>query len=132
MTFNTTSEFVLVPFDAKQLGDALRLLIRNSTHFCPHECLMQVSLFTPSVSEVKILIADNGIGIREEFKGHVFDPMFVEGEGIGLDKVKAIIEAHGGSITVDDNPGGGTVFIITLPTGEEEFTEAIQLDDESE
>ena len=90
---------------------------------------MQVSLFTPSASEVKILVADNGIGIREEFKDHVFDPMLVEGEGLGLDRVKAVIDAHGGSITVDDNPGGGTVFTITLPTGEEEFAEAVLMDE---
>ena len=132
MNFSSTAEFVLVPFDAKQLGDALRLLMKNSAHFCPHECNMQVSLFTPSVSEVKILIADNGIGVKDEYKEHVFDRMLVEGEGVGLDRVKAVIEAHGGSITVDDNPGGGTVFTITLPTGEEEFTEAVQLDDENE
>ena len=129
MNFSSTSEYVKVPFDARQLGESLRLLMKNSAHFCPHECNMQVSLFTPSASEVKILVADNGIGIREEFKDHVFDPMLVEGEGLGLDRVKAVIDAHGGSITVDDNPGGGTVFTITLPTGEEEFAEAVLMDE---
>ena len=57
--------------------------------------------------------------------------MLVEGEGVGLDRVKAVIDAHGGTISVADNPGGGTVFTITLPTGEnEEIADAVLMDEE--
>ena len=52
----------------------------------------------------------------------------VNGDGIGLDRVKAIIDAHDGAIRIEDNPGGGTIFIITLPPAEV-IEEAVLLDD---
>ena len=119
LSFNTTTEFVLVKYDPVQLAEALRLLMNNSVRFCPLNCELQVSLFAPSVETVKILVADNGVGIKDEYKAHAFEHVMVEGEELGLDRVKAIVEAHDGSITIEDNPGGGTVFVITLPTGEE-------------
>ena len=61
-----------------------------------------------------IQVADNSIGIKDEFKATAFDPV-LEGEGIGLDKVKNIVVAHGGSVRLEDNPGGGTIFFISLP-----------------
>jgi signal transduction histidine kinase len=51
-----------------------------------------------------------------------------DGEGIGLDRVKAIVDAHEGTIRIEDNPGGGTIFIITLPPAEE-IEDAVLLDD---
>ena len=77
----------------------------------------------------QIQVADNGIGIKDEYKEHAFDPMVNDG-GIGLDRVKAIVEAHGGTISLADNPGGGTIFYITLPA-QPEVEEAVIMDDES-
>ena len=50
---------------------------------------------------------------------------------MGLDRVKEIIEGQGGTITLDDNPGGGTIFYITLPTVDDdaEVEEAIIIED---
>ena len=76
---------------------------------------------------IQIQVADNGIGIKDEFKEHAFDPM-VNNEGIGLDRVKAVVDAHEGTIRIQDNPGGGTIFIIVLPPAEE-IEEAVLLDD---
>ena len=55
----------------------------------------------------------------------------VNNEGLGLDRVKEIIEGQGGTITLDDNPGGGTIFYITLPTVDDdaEVEEAIIIED---
>jgi signal transduction histidine kinase len=64
--------------------------------------------------KAQIQVADNGIGIKDEYKKTAFDPIVNDG-GIGLDTVKDIIDAHGGSIRLEDNPGGGTIFFITLP-----------------
>ncbi len=118
VSFNATTEFVLASFDPAQLGEALNLLMNNSVRFCPIDCNLQVSLFAPSEETVKILVADNGVGIVDEYKEHIFEHVMVEGEELGLDRVKAIVEAHDGGITVENNPGGGTVFVISLPTGE--------------
>jgi signal transduction histidine kinase len=52
-------------------------------------------------------------------------------EGIGLDKVKDIVVAHEGTIRLEDNPGGGTVIVITLPIEPEvEIEEAVLMDEE--
>ena len=52
----------------------------------------------------------------------------INNEGIGLDRVKAVVDAHEGTIRIQDNPGGGTIFIIVLPPAEE-IEEAVLLDD---
>lgn len=115
IAFNATVEALHMHYDPNQLGQALQILMSNSVHFCPHECNLQVSLFVPSGKEVKILVADNGVGIKEEFIDHVFEHVMVGDRELGLDRVRAIVEAHGGSIKVENNPGGGTVFTLTLP-----------------
>jgi signal transduction histidine kinase len=52
-------------------------------------------------------------------------------EGIGLDRVHDIVTAHGGDIRIEDNPGGGTIFVITLPLEPEEVIEdAVMMEDE--
>jgi signal transduction histidine kinase len=54
----------------------------------------------------------------------------VNGEGIGLDRVKSIVDAHKGTIRIEDNPGGGTIFFITLPAQPEiEVVEAEVVND---
>jgi signal transduction histidine kinase len=70
-----------------------------------------------------ISIADTGIGIPEADLPHIFERFYrsdksrsrnTGGAGIGLSIAAAIIEAHGGSITVESNPPAGTVFLIEL------------------
>ena len=64
-------------------------------------------------------VADTGPGIDPALLPHVFD-RFVKGEasrgsGLGLAIAKGLVEAHGGSISVDSPAGGGTTFRVTLP-----------------
>ena len=74
----------------------------------------------------KFVIADTGVGIPKEYQDEVFQSLFrvddardrkVGGVGLGLAIVKKIIEAHQGTITVEDNQeaGRGTLFSLTLP-----------------
>jgi two-component system, OmpR family, sensor histidine kinase KdpD len=68
---------------------------------------------------VQVRIADRGPGIRREERERVFEP-FVRGEsstgtGLGLAIARAIVEAHGGTIRVTDEPGGGAALVIELP-----------------
>ena len=65
-----------------------------------------------------IHVSDNGPGVPDDRKEKIFEP-FVStketGMGLGLAVSRRIIEAHGGTIDVTDNPGGGARFAICLP-----------------
>jgi signal transduction histidine kinase len=65
-------------------------------------------------------IEDTGSGIREENLNKIFNPFFStkeEGSGLGLSIVRNIMEAHGGSITIESKVDSGTKVTITLPRG---------------
>ena len=114
-------------YDASLMSEAILTLFNNSVLFAHSDSIISVGVARLQDGHVQIQVADNGIGIKDEFKEHAFDPM-VNDEGIRLDRVKAIIEAHEGTIAIQDNPGGGTIFVITLPPAEE-IEEAVLLDD---
>jgi signal transduction histidine kinase len=116
-----------VEYDGILLSEAINILLNNSVLFAHHDCVISVGVVRQQDGRAQIQVADNGIGIKDEFKEHAFDPMANE-DGIGLDRVKAVIDAHDGTIRIEDNPGGGTIFIITLPPAEE-IEEAVLLDD---
>jgi signal transduction histidine kinase len=73
---------------------------------------------------LEIEVKDNGTGVPEEFREKIFDPFFStkgsQGTGLGLAVTRKIIREHGGDIDVEDNPGGGALFRIVLPTGEQQ------------
>jgi two-component system NtrC family sensor kinase len=69
---------------------------------------------------VELRVADNGPGIPPELRQRVFDPFFTtkpdgEGTGVGLSLCRTIAKAHGGSIAVEENPGGGAALVVRLP-----------------
>lgn len=134
ITFGSPLESIPMSFDEEQIRKALDILLSNSVKFTSSYCRVQVTALKPSDDKVALLIADNGIGIPEESKPHMFEPYIggdSEDEGIGLDVVKQIVDAHHGTIKADDNPGGGTVFTITLPVEDPEIEEATIIEDES-
>jgi two-component system sensor histidine kinase HydH len=70
---------------------------------------------------VKIAISDTGVGIKKEDLEHIFDPYFTtksSGTGLGLAIVHKIVEAHGGEIRVQSDPGRGTTFSLYFPLSE--------------
>jgi signal transduction histidine kinase len=70
---------------------------------------------------VEFVVRDTGPGIRSEELPHVFDRFWQArktssvGVGLGLAIAKGIVDAHGGTLSVENNPGGGTSFTFTLP-----------------
>jgi signal transduction histidine kinase len=131
LSFRSMVDKLPVSIDDDRMEEALHILLTNSVKFSPGNCQITVNLGRTSEGEAMLQVADNGIGIRDEYKEHAFDHV-INGEGIGLDRVKDIIVAHGGTIRLDDNPGGGTIFFITLPTRKEiEVEEAVMMDDET-
>jgi signal transduction histidine kinase len=129
VSFLSSVEQLVADFDDAKLREVFEILFRNSINFTPYAPMISVGVARTGDNMAQIQVADNGIGIKDEYKEHAFDPM-VNGEGIGLDCVKAIVDAHGGTIRIEDNPGGGTIFFITLPA-QPEIEEAVLMDDES-
>ncbi len=73
------------------------------------------------LNQVKISIADNGLGMSEDVKQRLFDPFFTtkpigKGTGIGLSiSYQIIVQKHGGTLECFSQPGQGTEFVITIP-----------------
>jgi signal transduction histidine kinase len=80
-----------------------------------------VTLHTRAAGDrVRIVVADQGVGIAAADLAHVFDPYFTTkrgGTGLGLPITKNIVEGLGGTIVVSSVPGQGTEIRIDLPQG---------------
>ena len=66
---------------------------------------------------VAVAVADTGCGISPDVETRLFQPFVTtkrSGMGVGLSISRTIIASHGGQITVEPNPGGGTIFRFTL------------------
>ena len=98
-------------------------LVDNALKFTPLGGLIQVRARLDGNDHVRVEVTDTGPGIPDEYKASIFDRFQqVEsskgnrrGTGLGLTFCKLIIEAHGGAIWIEDNPGGGSVFAFILP-----------------
>jgi signal transduction histidine kinase len=68
-----------------------------------------------------LIIEDNGVGMNDDIKARIFDPFFstkFQGRGLGMAAVYGIIKNHNGWISVDSEPGKGSVVSIYLPAAE--------------
>jgi len=79
-----------------------------------------ISSFNQEKGMIEIKVADTGQGIADEDLHQIFDPFYStktegQGLGLGLSVVYGIIDRHKGTITVESEPGKGTVFIISIP-----------------
>ncbi len=111
--------------DSNQLQQVFLNLFSNATHAMKSAngrkfLTVRSSLRGP---EVRAEVDDAGPGIAPEHLGRIFDPFFTtkpsgEGTGLGLSLSIGIVEAHGGRMGVENLPGSGTRFTVTLPIGE--------------
>jgi signal transduction histidine kinase/streptogramin lyase len=131
-TFFPLAQDLVMDFDKDLLGQAIQILLNNSVMFSPSDCRIKVFVDkTPNNGTIRI--SDNGIGLPEGAKEHMFDPVVSDDDpGVCLHIVRDIVAAHGGTVTGDNNPGGGSVFTITLPLDQpEEIEEAVLMDDDN-
>lgn len=117
--FNTEKEEIIVEFDRTQLIRVVTNLVKNATQAkaIEREPNIVVSI-REDISHVIINVTDNGLGITEENKPHIFEPKFTtktSGMGLGLPMVKNIVETHKGTLTFTSKVGIGTVFTVTIP-----------------
>ena len=116
LTFGVTP---IVQADGVRLAQVLSNLFSNAAKYAPGSPI-SISL-TNEKNYYRIRFSDKGPGISPEHTEHLFQRFYRvpgqtgTGSGLGLFICKKIIEAHGGSISIESKPGEGTTFIIDLP-----------------
>jgi heavy metal sensor kinase len=112
-----------VQADPERLHQALTNLIENAIKFSPRGGQVGVSVWG-NENEAGVTVTDNGPGIPEEARAHVFDRFYrvdrargrdAGGSGLGLAICREIARAHDGRVWIDDRDGGGSAFTFALP-----------------
>ncbi len=115
--------------DEEQIRRVMNNIVSNSVkyaHVSPLEITMKVE---DAWSEIRVSLADNGVGIAPKDLPHIFDRFYradssrnrsTGGSGIGLSIVKSIIEEHGGSVEASSEKDKGTVISFLLKKAKEE------------
>lgn len=111
--------------DRIQIQQVLINLIRNAVQAMEGASRREVLITTNRLSTgfVEVCVSDTGPGIPPKVLAQLFSPFDSEktgGLGLGLSICRTIVEAHGGRITVSNNPDGGARFCFTLPQWQEE------------
>jgi two-component system sensor kinase FixL len=127
--FDPAIDLVLV--DKIQIQQVVLNLIRNAVEAMAASDVRELTISTGAEDDdmVAISVADTGSGVAPEFMSQLFQPFVTEkphGMGVGLSICRTIVEAHGGRITVEQNPGGRTIFRFTLRAAlGEDLTDAV-------
>jgi YD repeat-containing protein len=105
-----------------QIQQVIVNLLRNAVEAMTDQEPREVTLTTTALDDetVEIAVADIGPGIPDELADRLFTPFVSskhDGMGLGLSISRSIIEAHNGQLIAAPNPGGGTIFRFTLPSG---------------
>ena len=106
-----------VPLDEALMRQVLMNLALNAQQAMNGGGLLELQTRAGG-GRVVLEVIDNGAGMDERTRGRMFQAFFstrAGGSGLGLPTVRKIVEAHGGTITCDSEPGRGTRFMISLP-----------------
>ncbi len=112
-----------VKADPERIGQVITNLITNAINYSSKGSEINI-ISTEEKDGITVQVKDDGIGIDKKDQGKIFDkffriqkgnPLDYAGMGLGLYISAGIIQRHGGTITVDSNPGEGAAFTFTLP-----------------
>ena len=113
---------LIADIDTESVTTIVMNLLSNAVKYTSDKvgigCSLNGDFFT-------IAVSDNGPGVSEELRGRIFHPYFRAdetsvGTGLGLAILKKLVDALGGSVTVDDAPGGGSTFTVKMPVSQPE------------
>jgi signal transduction histidine kinase len=137
---NVAADLPAVLADSSALARALQNLLNNAMKYGGDNRWIGVNakaVASGKGAEVRLTVADRGLGISAEDQRHIFEPFYrgsevkaaqIHGNGLGLSLVKNIVTAHNGRITVESTEGKGSQFTITLPAIAEEVLQASPLE----
>jgi heavy metal sensor kinase len=118
-----SQEGIILLIDKDQIMRSFINILENAIKYTLEKGRISVEVIRENAYAI-ITITDTGIGIPERDLPHIFDRFYQvdrsrssTGFGLGLSIALSIIEAHGGSITVESTPKQGTTFLISLPMG---------------
>ncbi len=118
--FDATGRIPAVMMDGERILQVIRNLLGNAIKFTPDGGRITLSL-KPVAEGLEISVADSGPGIPEEDRTAIFDKYKQSatgahgGTGLGLAIAKHVVDAHGGRICVESEPGQGSTFTVFLP-----------------
>jgi signal transduction histidine kinase len=109
--------------DADQVAEALGEVVRNALEACSDDRGATVTLMArsiPSEEAVRIVVVDDGSGMEPRDRARAFDPFFSGREagrhrGLGLPKAFRAVQANGGQMSVESEPGQGTTVRLMFP-----------------
>lgn len=109
--------------NANAIDQILNSLLTNASKYSSEDSTIEIQLETNSLGNYVIAIKDQGQGISDEDKAHIFERFYrsaevrgsVKGTGLGLAIADQLIKFMGGTIQVKDNHPQGSVFILTIP-----------------
>lgn len=119
------SEIAAVFIDRIQIQQVLINLLRNAVEAMTESPKRQLLVAThcDGPESVRVSVADTGAGLPAQIEANLFQPFLTtkeHGLGIGLSICRSIVEAHGGRLWMEPNPGGGTIFQFRLPVAGDE------------
>jgi len=122
---NFDADYSFVQGDKVHLTNVFSNLLDNANKYSPHS--PQITVTTQNSSKgVIVHVDDRGVGISQANQKKIFDNLYrvstgnvhdVKGFGLGLSYVKAIVEKHGGHISLESDPGKGSRFTVFIPFG---------------
>ncbi len=114
--------------DPNRIRQVFANLVDNALKYTPEGGIVTL-LAAPEDHEAVIRIRDTGIGVSPEEQTKIWTRLYrgdrsrsQRGLGLGLSLVKAVVEAHGGTVGVTGSPGQGSEFTVRLPAGSGEFS----------
>lgn len=127
LTVEQEGDYILVPMDAHLIMQVITNLVNNAVFYTQEDSCIHIRS-TQRDGMAIVEISDNGPGIPDDAKEKIFELFYTTGSrsadghrglGLGLALCRAIMTAHGGTITAEDNPAGaGALFRLTLPAKE--------------
>lgn len=124
IVLNIARDPLIVHCDGNRMAQIITNLVDNAMHFSPTGSVIRVNASLSGVEHVLIAISDAGAGIDDAYKKAIFESFYPalqekkssgQSLGLGLPICRLLVEAHKGTIWVEDNPSGGSVFFVRIP-----------------